>query len=182
MRWNLKPKPSKEFIEKFPEYPLIVVQLLFNRGLDSQDKIDEFFSPDWPEDLHDPFLMLGMKKAVERIIEAIRTQEAIAVFGDYDADGVCGTAILEITLKALGANFHSVYIPDRAKEGYSLNLKAIKNLAQQGIKLLITVDCGIRNIKEVKLAKSLGMEVVITDHHEVGQGLPEAEAIVNPWQ
>jgi single-stranded-DNA-specific exonuclease len=181
MKWHLKEKVPTEFIEKFPEYPPLVLQLLYDRGMDTQEKIDEFFNPDYLEDLHDPFLMMGMKEAVERIVKAIKKQEKISVFADYDCDGVCGGVILETALKALGADLGDIYIPDRHKEGFGLNEKAVRELKEKGAELIITVDCGIVNCREVELANKLGMEVIITDHHLPSDKLPKA-IIVNPNQ
>lgn len=181
MKWNLKPKAPEEFIKKFPEYQTLVLQLLYDRGLDTQEKIDEFFNPDYLEDLHDPFLMLGMKEAVKRIKKAIKKQEKIVVFADYDCDGVCAGVILESCLKELGVNLGDIYIPDRHKEGFGLNKKAIEEIKEKGADLIITVDCGSVNHEEVDLANSLGMEVIITDHHLLSEKKPEA-IVVNPNQ
>ena len=147
-----------------------------------QKAIDEFFNPDYEEDLHDPFLMLGMEKAVKRILKAIKNQEETVIFGDYDADGVCGAAILQKTLKMLGANLLDTYIPNRAIEGYGFNFNAVRELASRGAKLIISTDCGVTDFEEIKLANSLKMEVIITDHHEIINRLPEALAVVNPYQ
>lgn len=182
MKWNIKPKAPEEFIKKFPEYPLMVLQLLYDRGLDTQEKIDEFFNPDYSQDLHDPFLMLGMKEAVERILKAIAKKEKIVVFADYDCDGVCGGVILEDVLKELGANLGNIYIPDRHIEGFGLNKKAIQDIKEQKANVIITVDCGITNKEEVGLAQKMGMEVIIVDHHEeVAEKKPEA-IVVDPHQ
>ena len=182
MLWKIKPSISEEFINQFPEYKLHLLQLLWDRGLKTQAAIDEFFNPDYDEDLHDPFLMLGMKEAVKIILKAIKNQDKILIYGDFDADGVCSTVILQEILEELGANFGGIYLPDRNSEGYGINAAAIKKIASQGIKLIISVDCGISNYNEVALAKTLGMAVVIVDHHEIGAKLPPAEAIVNPFQ
>ncbi|MFH0852643.1 MAG: single-stranded-DNA-specific exonuclease RecJ [bacterium] len=183
MNWSLKPKAPKEFIKQFPEYHPLVLQLLYNRGLKTQKAIDEFFNPDYEEDLHDPFLMLGMEKAVKRILKAIKKQEKIAIFGDYDADGICGTVILKTVLDALGANLSGgIYIPDRKIEGYGLNIGAVQKLGEQKVQLIITIDCGSSDFKEVDLANSLGMEVIIVDHHKVGKKLPAVKITINPWQ
>ncbi len=179
--WKVNKKPPKEFLEQFPEYSEMTLQLLWDRGLRTQKAIDEFFNPDYDEDLHDPFLMKGMKKAVARILKATKNQERITVFGDYDADGVCGTAILSDVLKALGVA-PGIYIPDRNKEGYGLNLKAVEEVASNKTDLIITIDCGITDFEEVKLANKLGMDVIIADHHEVPDKIPHAFAIVNPRQ
>ncbi len=181
MRWNIKPKAPKEFIEKFPEYPPLVLQLLYDRGLKTQAEIDEFFNPDYSEDLHDPFLMLGMKEAVKRIKKAIKKQEKIIVFADYDCDGVCAGVILEASLRALGANLGPIYIPDRHKEGFGLNKKAVEEIKGSGADLIITVDCGVANHEEVDLANSLKMEVIITDHHLAIGKRPKA-IVVDPHQ
>ncbi|PIQ75323.1 MAG: single-stranded-DNA-specific exonuclease RecJ [Candidatus Portnoybacteria bacterium CG_4_8_14_3_um_filter_40_10] len=182
MNWVLKPKPFEKFIKQFPEYQPLVLQLLYNRGLKTQKAIDEFFNPDYGEDLHDPFLMLGMKEAVKRISKAIKKQEKIAIFGDYDADGVCGAVILKTILEALGAKLNGVFIPNRMTEGYGLNNEAVKKADSQGTDLVITIDCGITDFGEIKLANSLGMEVIIVDHHRVGEKLPPAKIIIDPWQ
>jgi len=182
MLWQLKPNAPKEFIEQFPEYSPAVLELLFRRGIDTQKKIDEFFNPDY-EDLLDPFLMLGMAEAVKRLEKAINKKEKIAIFGDYDADGVCGAVILKAALEELGADLSGgIYVPDRVKEGYGLNQDAIKKMVEEKVKLLITVDCGISENEDIEFAKTLGLEVVVTDHHQPGKKLPKAEAIINPWQ
>ena len=184
MFWHLKPPAPEEFIKQFPEYSPIALRLLFERGLTTRISIDEFFSPDYNEDLHDPFLMLGMKEAVKRVLKAIDKKEKIAIFGDYDADGVCGAVILKSVLEILGVKEKEIeiYIPDRNREGYGLNLEAVKKIAEQKIDLIITVDCGITDFEEIELANSLGVEVIITDHHLVAAKLPKAKIIINPWQ
>ncbi|MBI4709109.1 MAG: single-stranded-DNA-specific exonuclease RecJ [Candidatus Portnoybacteria bacterium] len=182
MNWLLKPKAPKEFIGQFPEYSPMVLQLLYSRGLKTQKEIDEFFNPDYKEDLHDPFLMLGVKEAVKRILKAVKKQEKITIFGDYDADGVCGALILKSTLEALGACLGEVQIPDRINDGYGLNSTAIKKIAKENTKLIVTVDCGITDVAEVKLANSLKMEVIIVDHHQLGKKLPSAKVIIDPFQ
>lgn len=182
MRWNIKPKAPEEFIKKFPEYPPLVLQLLRDRGLETQEKIDEFFNPDYLGDLHDPFLMLGMEEAVTRIMKAIDKREKIVVFADYDCDGVCGGVILESALRVLGANLGNIYIPDRHIEGFGLNKKAVGEMKEQGADLIITVDCGITNREEARLAKELGVEVIITDHHEEVAGKKPETIVVDPHQ
>ncbi len=184
--WKINEKPPKEFLEKFPEYSKLTLQLLLDRGLKTQKAIDEFFNPDYDQDLHDPYLMKGMKKAVERIKKALANKEKITIFGDYDADGVCGTAIMSEGLSIFGAE-PDVYIPDRNKEGYGLNLKAVEEAISQKTSLIITVDCGITDFEEVKLANKLGADVIIVDHHEFPvsptgepERIPPALSIVNP--
>jgi len=183
MIWKLKEQAPEKFINSFPEYPLAVLNLLYHRGLKTQVQVDEFFNPDYEGDLHNPFLMLGMKEAVRRIKKAIASQEQIAIFGDYDADGVCGSVVLKTILEKLGANTTGgVFIPNRLKEGYGLSEVSIKKTIADGTKLIITVDCGISSIEEIALANKLGAEVIITDHHQIGKTLPAAKIIVNPWQ
>jgi len=183
MIWKLKEQAPEKFISSFPEYPSAILNLLYHRGLKTQAQVDEFFNPDYEGDLHDPFLMLGMKEAVKRIKKAITKQEQIAIFGDYDADGVCGSVVLKTILEKLGANLRGgVFIPNRLKEGYGLSEISIKKTIADGTKIIITVDCGISSIEEIALANKLGAEVIITDHHQIGKVLPAAKIIVNPWQ
>ena len=183
MFWQLKESAPQKFIEDFPEYNPVVLQLLYHRGLKTQQQIDEFFNPDYEGDLHDPFLMLGVAEAVKRLEQAIKQEEKIAIFGDYDADGVCGSVILKTVLEELGADLSGgIFIPNRLKEGYGLNEEAIKKMAKKNVKLLITVDCGISDLADIELANSLGLEVIITDHHQPGHKLPRAKVIINPWQ
>jgi len=182
MKWQVKSKAPSAFFKKFPEYSSLISQLLYNRELKTQEQIDEFFNPDFREDIHDPFLLKGMKKATKRIRQAIEKQEKIFIYGDYDADGVCSTAILYLTMKKLGAKDPGIYIPDRDKEGHGLNKGSIKKLAESGAKLIITVDCASSDIEEVDLANSLGVDVIITDHHQLRDKLPKAISIINPFQ
>lgn len=182
MKWNIKPKAPAEFFRRFPEYPPLIAQLLYNRGLESQKQVDEFFNPDYEADLHDPCLLKGIKKAVNRIEQAINKKEKITVYGDFDADGVCAAVILFSVLKHFKAKKPDIYIPDREKENHGLNETAIRELAQKGTKLIITVDCASTDIKEVDLANSLGLEVIVTDHHQPNRTLPKAVAFINPWQ
>lgn len=170
-KWVPKPQVSAEQISQFPQIDEIVLQLLLDRGLDSQEKIDEFLNPDYLADLHDPFLFGGMEKAVARLYQAIEARELIMIYGDYDADGVSGSVILSSILKELGAVL-DVYLPHRDKEGYGLNKTAVKYITDQGAKVMITVDCGISNIEEIDYANSLGIEVIVTDHHQLQETLP----------
>ena len=178
-KWVIAPKIDKDFSKKFPEINPVVLQLMYNRGLDIQEKIDEFLNPDYGPDIHDPFLFKDMKKAVKKIFKAIKDKKKICVHGDYDADGVCASVLLVSVLQDLGADVE-VYIPHRELEGYGMNIKTINYLADKGFNLIITVDCGIANLQEVELAKKKGMEVIITDHHHEPPELPKAVAIINP--
>ncbi|MBY0146742.1 single-stranded-DNA-specific exonuclease RecJ [Neobacillus niacini] len=155
----------------------LVASLLINRGLDTVDSARYFLFG--KEQFHDPFLLKGMDTAVHRIRQAIENQEPILIFGDYDADGVSSTTLLMLTLKDLGANVQ-FYIPNRFTEGYGPNEPAFRSAAESGVKLIITVDTGISAIHEAGIAKELGLDLIITDHHEPGPVLPEALAIIHP--
>lgn len=155
----------------------LVASMLINRGLDTVDSARYFLFG--KGQFHDPYLLKGMDLAVNRIREAIENQEPILIFGDYDADGVSSTTVLMVTLKELGANVQ-FYIPNRFTEGYGPNEPAFRRAAESGIKLIITVDTGISAVNEAVIAKELGLDLIITDHHEPGPVLPEAFAIIHP--
>ena len=178
-KWNLREKISQKFEAQFPEVNSVILQLLYNRGLKTQEEIDEFLMPDYSQDLHDPFLFQDMTKAVERIFKAIKGGEKILVYGDYDTDGITSAALLKIVLEALGAKNLEVRLPDRESEGYGLNKGAIEEIAKKKVMLIITCDCGITNKEEVELANNLGMDVIVTDHHEETTELPPAYAIID---
>jgi single-stranded-DNA-specific exonuclease len=156
----------------------IIARLLSNRGIDSIDAGQVFLNPRL-EYLHDPFLFQDMEKAVDRIIKALKSKELIMIFGDYDVDGITATSLLYLILTRLGANV-SYYIPNRMSEGYGLSVSGIQEAAGRGVTLIITVDCGITAVEEVRLAGTLGVDMIITDHHEVQEQIPQAEAIINP--
>ena len=155
----------------------ILASVLINRNLTEEADINLFMNPT-RKDFHDPFLMPDMKATVNRVLEAIKNQECIMIYGDYDADGITSITVLKNFLEERGLQVAS-YIPNRLDEGYGLNKEAIKKIYDDDYKLIITVDCGISGIDEVDYANSLGMEVLITDHHEPGQSLPNALAIVD---
>ncbi|MFH0780214.1 MAG: single-stranded-DNA-specific exonuclease RecJ [Parcubacteria group bacterium] len=177
-QWKIKDKAPLEFFEQFKNYHPIAAQLLYNRGLKNESDALKFFNPDYNQ-LHDPFLFKDMAKAVERILSAIENKEKIIVHGDYDADGVTSAAVLFKILKALGADVE-VFIPHREWDGYGLNLENAQNFVDCGFKLLITVDCGITNVKEIEFLNKFGVDVIVTDHHEPLEILPEAVAILDP--
>lgn len=151
--------------------------LLRARGIDTGEKARCFLSPS-AEDLHDPFLLPGMEKAVSLLKGAIARGETIAVYGDYDADGVCASSILMEALHEEGASL-TYYIPSRHTEGYGLNADAVRKLAEK-CSLLITVDCGISSVEETALARELGLTVIITDHHQPPETLPDADVVMDP--
>ncbi|WP_339193158.1 single-stranded-DNA-specific exonuclease RecJ [Aeribacillus sp. FSL W8-0870] len=156
----------------------LTARLLVNRGIQNVEEAKEFLHIKEPS-FHDPFLLDGMERACERIFAAIRAGEKIVVYGDYDADGVSSTAVLLTALKELGANV-DFYIPNRFSEGYGPNEHAFRMIHEKGCRLIITVDTGIAAINEADLAKRLGIDLIITDHHEPGPVLPDAYAIIHP--
>lgn len=178
--WVVKDQVTKQDIDRFPELPELLVQLLYNRGITTQEEVDRFLNPDYGQDQHDPYLFRDMQKAVDRITQAIEQNEKIVIHGDYDADGVCGSSVLYITLKKLGGNV-SVYLPHRDTEGYGLNMNTVDTLAKEKTDLIITVDCATSNLEEIAAAAAHGMDVIVTDHHSQPPVLPkEAVAILNP--
>ncbi|WP_077357921.1 single-stranded-DNA-specific exonuclease RecJ [Virgibacillus halodenitrificans] len=156
----------------------IVQELLLQRGIKEGSQALRFLSPDL-NDLHKPIGLLSIDKAGKRVKEAITNQEKILVYGDYDADGVSSTTVLLKALKELGANC-DYYIPNRFTEGYGPNEDAFRLAYENGAKLIITVDCGIASVQEALLAKELGMDLIITDHHEVQEKIPDAYAVIHP--
>ncbi len=177
--WALKAKAPDSFFDLHKQFPPIITQLLFNRDLHEKAVIDRFLNPSYERDVHDPFLFTDMHKAVDRIFSAIDNGEKIIVHGDYDADGICGSAVLCTTLSALGADV-GYFLPHREKDGYGLNTNTIETLAQEGTNVIITCDCGISNAQEIALANTKGIDVIITDHHQIPEEVPQAYAILHP--
>jgi single-stranded-DNA-specific exonuclease len=155
----------------------LVVQILYNRGIVDADAVTAFVEGE--ADMANPFALPGMSAAVTRIRRALRFEERMAVYGDFDADGVTATVLLVETLRALGARVQP-YIPHRVDEGYGLNEQALSELADDGVSLVVTVDCGIRALGEVAHANRLGLDVIVTDHHSVGSRLPRSVAVIDP--
>lgn len=155
----------------------LLAKILVNRNLTQKEDIDLFLKPT-RHDFHNPYLMPDMALAVDRIIKAINNKEKILIYGDYDVDGITSITVVKNFLLERGANV-TQYIPNRLNEGYGLNVEAIKEIADDGVNLIITVDCGISGVEEVDYANSLGLEVIVTDHHEVGEILPNAIAVVD---
>ena len=158
----------------------LLCQVLINRGMTDAAAAQAFLTPSL-HDLHDPYGLHGMEQAVQRLITAMRQGERIAIYGDYDVDGVTATALLVTFFHELGLQV-PYYIPERASEGYGLNADAMRQLASTGVRLLITVDCGSTAWEEVALARRLGMDIIITDHHQPPERLPDACAVLNPHQ
>ncbi len=155
-------------------------QILFNRGYATHESAREYLEAH-PQKDTDPFNLLGVTEAAQRIERALRLGERIAIYGDYDVDGVTSTALLYLYLSNLGANVFG-YIPNRFDEGYGLNNEALTKLKEDGTDLVITVDCGIRSIEEVEHTQNLGLDIIITDHHHPGEQLPNAVAVIDPKQ
>jgi len=187
-KYKLKEIISEEVGKELKSFSPLVAQLLYNRGIKTKKEAEIFLKPEFIRDLHDPFLLPDMKKAVDRILKAIKDDEEVVIWSDYDADGIPGGALFYDFFKLIGFNNFENYIPNRRVEGYGLNSEGIKDIANKKTKLLITIDCGIRDNEYVDEANKLGMDVIITDHHEprdpnstIGAGeLPKAFAIVNP--
>ena len=175
-KWKLLDAAPAEFLNSIPEEPLLL-QVLFNRGLRTPLEVEAFLKHT-DAVVVDPYRLQDMPAAVTRIVQAIKNEEVICVYGDFDADGVTSTALLVTALQAAGARV-GPYIPDRVDEGYGLNVDAITRIAEKA-QLLVTVDCGIRSVAEVAHAVTLGLDVIVTDHHSVGPALPPALAVVNP--
>jgi single-stranded-DNA-specific exonuclease len=166
-------------LQKELKLPTSVAAILVNRGLTSKESAKEFIEADLIC-LHDPFLMNGMREAVDRVILALENKDPITLFCDYDVDGVTSAAFLTHFFRDLNCNVEA-YLPERKLEGYGLNSVAIRKIRDSGARLMITADCGITGVKEVALANEIGLDVIVTDHHQVGEeGLPVATAILNP--
>lgn len=182
-RWSLAPPAPAGLLRQYRGMSPVLAQILYNRGLVDPQAASSFLYT--KEIHHDPFLLKGMNKAVARIRQAIRSQELIVVYGDFDADGVTSTTLLMQVLRALGARVKP-YIPHRVDEGYGLNSDALRRLARAGVKLVITVDCGIRSAPEVSAGRSYGLDMIITDHHSIGPDIAAlneaALAVINPKQ
>lgn len=184
------PEPRWEFRDVDPErvlrlqreaqLPPLIARILDARGVQGSETVSEFLSPALAR-IHDPFLLKDMEPAIKRIRQAIKQKESICVYGDYDVDGITSTAILKTTFAFIGVEVET-YIPHRLTEGYGLRPESVRQLAERGIQLLITVDNGITAIDAVARARELGMDVIITDHHQPGPEIPNALAVINPKQ
>ena len=180
-RWQIAPRVSSLVQARFASRQLnpLIVQILYNRGITTPEQADAFLSPDAL--MGNPFQLRGMNESVERIRRAIRAGDAIAVYGDFDVDGVTATVLLVQTLLSIGAKAKP-YIPHRIDEGYGLNKEALSQLKEQGVCVVITVDCGVRSLPEVAFGKQIGLDMIVTDHHQPGDEMPDAFAVINPKQ
>ena len=178
-KWEIYDSNEQKVKEICDKYNLnkIIGKIIVNRNVTSDEDVRIFITPT-RDDFHDPFLFKGMDITVDRILQAINNKEKILIYGDYDVDGITSTTVLKKYLQERGGIVNT-YIPNRLNEGYGLNKEAIKKIKEMGTDLIITVDCGISGIEEVKYAKELGIEVIVTDHHEVGEVLPDALAVID---
>ena len=174
--YNLDNEKVEELVKK-RHITNLLASILVNRGIIDGEKINVFLNPT-RKDFYNPFLMPDMEIAVKRIVKAIENKEKIMIYGDYDADGITSITVLKKYLNEIGLKTGE-YIPNRLNEGYGLNKDAISKIYNDGYKLMITVDCGISGLEEVDYANSLGMEIIITDHHEPAEKLPEAIAVID---
>ena len=180
-RWLLPPAPraEAEALARALDLPPHAALLLARRGIRGEEEARRFLRPDVTH-LHEPDLLPGIGPAAGRLARAVRGGETVCVYGDYDVDGICGTALLSDLLAAAGGKVRP-YLPDRRTEGYGLHPGAVRRLAAEGVTVICTVDHGSRAVEEIALARSLGVDVVVTDHHLPGDGpAPDAVAIVNP--
>jgi single-stranded-DNA-specific exonuclease len=179
-KWVLKqsnPENSKKISEALGIHPLCA-NALINRGIETLDDAKQFLNPDF-NSLLDPFLLKDMDKGVNKVKLAIENNEKIVVYGDYDVDGITAVSIIYLYLKSKNAKVE-YYIPSRSDEGYGLNKEAVLSFKNDNIKLIITADCGITAVEDISYANSLGMSVVITDHHKCKENIPDAYAVINP--
>lgn len=167
---------QEKIVRKFNISPLLA-NILINRGIIEEEDIEVFLNPT-RHSFHDPYLMPDMKKAVERILQAIKDKQKIMIYGDYDVDGITSITVLKKFLEERGLEV-GAYIPNRLDEGYGLNKEAIKQIYDKQYRLMITVDCGISGIEEIEYANELGIQTIITDHHEPAETLPNALAVVD---
>lgn len=180
-RWVLRQADERcvSLLSEALGVPPLLAAVLAHRGLTEPEVARRFLSCSLRSDLPSPFLMAGMEKAVERLAEAVARKELICVWGDYDVDGTTGTAALVSFLREIGGN-PVYYVPHRIEEGYGLNSEALEKLHAQGVRIVVSVDCGVSNYKEVEFAENLGIDVIVVDHHEPPELLPPALAILNP--
>jgi len=178
-KWQIYQTNEEQIEELKSKYGLneLLATILSNRNITEEEQIRLFLNPT-RNDFYDPYLITDMEIAVERIITAIENKEKVTIYGDYDVDGITSITVLKSFLKEIGLET-SVYIPNRLDEGYGLNKNAIDKIAKDGCNLMITVDCGISGIEEIEYANSLGIETIVTDHHEPGNELPNAVAVID---
>jgi len=177
--WWIYPLIPTDINRRLEQYPRFLRQVLYNRGISTVEQADLYLSARDP--VYDPFLLTGMRESVQRLLHAIDQNEKIAIYGDYDVDGVTATALMVQVLQKLGATVDR-HIPNRFEEGYGLNTQSIDRIAEAGTKVVLTVDCGIRSPREAEYARELGIDLIISDHHFPQDVLPNAFAIICPKQ
>ncbi|MBR5197813.1 MAG: single-stranded-DNA-specific exonuclease RecJ [Alistipes sp.] len=181
-RWVVKPQGDKAAVEALTSQlgmSKVLTNLLVQRGIDTVEKAKRFFSPAL-RDLHDPFLMKDMDKAVERIERAVKAGEKVMIYGDYDVDGTTAVALVYKFLSQIGHKNLLFYIPDRYVDGYGISVRSIDHAARKGVKLVIALDCGIKAVEKVAYAKERGVDFIICDHHLPAEEIPEAVAVLDP--
>ena len=181
-KYALRDPIPEDVDESLKVHHPLVRALLYARGISDIDASQQFLSPDYDKDVHDPYLLKDMEKVVGRILKAIEINEKIGIYSDYDADGIPGAVVLHDFFKKINYTNFVNYIPLRNEEGFGLNNEAVTNLHSQDVKLIITIDCGITDVLQVALANKYKIDVIITDHHIPGKKLPKAFAIINPKQ
>ena len=183
LQWVLANEPDHALIDALSEAADLkpnIIKILINRGMNTAEKIDKFLNPRM-SDLRDPFQLQGMTAGIERVTNALFANERIMIYGDYDVDGITSTSLLYLVFNKLGAQV-TYYLPNRLVEGYGLSLDAIDQAKADGVTLIVTVDTGITAVDEVAHARTAGIDIVVTDHHEPGETLPDAVAIIDPKQ
>jgi single-stranded-DNA-specific exonuclease len=179
-KWEIASQVPSTLVSEYRGVHPLLAQLLYNRGITTQADVQSFLSPE-PAALHDPYLMMGMEQAVARILIALDREERITVYGDFDVDGVTASATIVEVINALGGRAKS-YIPNRVEEGYGVNLQAVEKIASEKVTLLITADCGVGSEEEIAYARQLGIDTIVTDHHQVTRDVPSALAVINSRQ
>lgn len=170
----------QEVSQELSVHSPFVKMLLYHRGIETKEQAEKFLHPNYERDSYDALLMLDMEKAVERVLLAMRMGEKIIIYGDYDCDGIPGSVVLHDFFKKIGYENFGNYIPHRHNEGYGLNTIALEKFSREGVNVVVTVDCGIVDYGPAEHARSLGIDLIITDHHLPGEKLPEAFAVINP--
>ena len=181
-RWVVKPQGNRAAVEELASQlsmSPVLTNLLVQRGIDTIEKAKKFFSPSL-QDLHDPFLMKDMDKAVERIEQAVKSGERVMIYGDYDVDGTTAVALVYKFLSQVGHKNLSFYIPDRYVDGYGISIRSIDHAVRKGVKLVIALDCGIKAVEKVAYAKEKGVDFIICDHHLPAEEIPQAVAVLDP--
>lgn len=187
--WKIREPAPQEAYTEFGEVHPMLVQLMWNRGIETSQGMEDFFGPDYDADVHDPFLFTRMQDVVERLVYALEHDQVIMIHGDYDADGICGTTVLWTALKEVceRGGFTAFeeqrvrwYLPNREGDGYGMSVNAVEQFKAEGVDVIVTVDCGIANVEETARAYDLGMEVIVVDHHQLPETCSDKAMIIHP--